>query len=306
LSGIFPKFPSVKGIKGLLKEGFRTSRNDRKRNRYFLMKKLGLIAGAGELPMAIANEARAQGHNVFAIALEPLADKGISACADEVEWVNVGKLGKLINALRKRGISEAVMAGKVSKTLLYKSKITPDLRAVKLLFSLKDRKDDSILLSITKELEDEGIRLLDITRFSGSLLTPEGVHTKKKPTDAEWKDIEFGWKVAKEIGKLDIGQTVVVKEQAVMAVEAIEGTDEAIRRGGMLSGEGVVVVKVSKPEQDMRFDVPAVGLQTLSIMQEVRARVLALEAHKCLILQRAALIEEANKSKITIVGYSGT
>lgn len=268
-------------------------------------KKIGLIAGAGELPIAIATEAREQGHKVIAIALEPLTDKRISMYADEVEWVNVGKFGKLINALKKRGISEAVMAGKVSKTLLYKSKITPDLRAVKLLLSLKDRKDDSILLSITRELEDEGIRLLEITRFSGSLLIPEGVHTKKTPTDTEWKDIEFGWKVAKEIGRLDIGQTVVVKQRAVMALEAIEGTDEAIRRGGLLAGEGAVIVKVSKPDQDMRFDVPTVGLHTLQVMKEVRARILALEANKCIILQKAALIEEANKAKITIVGYSG-
>lgn len=269
-------------------------------------KKIGLIAGAGELPIAIATEAREQGHKVIAIALEPLTDKRISMYADEVEWVNVGKFGKLINALKKRGISEAIMAGKVSKILLYKSKITPDLRAVKLLLSLKDRKDDSILLSITRELEDEGIRLLEITRFSGSLLVPEGVHTKKTPTDTEWKDIEFGWKVAKEIGRLDIGQTVVVKQQAVMALEAIEGTDEAIRRGGLLAGEGAVIIKVSKPDQDMRFDVPTVGLHTLQVMKDVRARVLALEANKCIILQKATLIEEANKSKITIIGYSSS
>ncbi|MCG2722294.1 MAG: UDP-2,3-diacylglucosamine diphosphatase LpxI [Thermodesulfovibrionales bacterium] len=269
-------------------------------------KKIGIIAGAGKLPMAIANEARAQGYSVFAVALEPLADKGISACADGISWVNVGKFGKLIDTLKKHGISEAVMAGKVSKTLLYKSRITPDLRAMKLLFSLKDRKDDSILLAITKELEQEGIRLLDITRFSGSLLASEGVHTKRKPTDSEWKDIGFGWKIAKEIGRLDIGQTVVVREQAVMAVEAIEGTDEAIRRGGTLAGEGAVIVKVSKPEQDMRFDVPAVGPQTLHIMEEVHAKVLAVETNKCLILNKASLIEEANKAKITIVGYSGS
>ncbi|MDQ7787844.1 MAG: UDP-2,3-diacylglucosamine diphosphatase LpxI [Thermodesulfovibrionales bacterium] len=269
-------------------------------------KKLGIIAGAGELPIAIADEAKTFGYAVFAVALEPLADKALSSHVDEIQWVNVGKFGKLIDTLQKHGISEAVMAGKVSKTLLYKSKITPDLRAVKLLFSLKDRKDDSILLAITRELEQEGIRLLDITRFSGSLLASEGVHTKRKPTEAEWKDIEFGWKIAKEIGKLDIGQTVVIREQAVMAVEAIEGTDEAIRRGGALAGEGAVVIKVSKPEQDMRFDVPAVGPQTLHIMKEVHAKVLAVETNKCLILNKDSLIEEANKAKITIVGYSGS
>jgi UDP-2,3-diacylglucosamine hydrolase len=272
---------------------------------YTTPKKLGIIAGAGELPIAVADEAKALGYAVFAVALEPLADKALSSHVDEIQWVNVGKFGKLIDTLQKHCISEAVMAGKVSKTLLYKSKITPDLKAVKLLFSLKDRKDDSILLAITKELQKEGIHLLDITLFSRSLLASAGVHTKQKPTDDEWKDIEFGWKIAKEIGRLDIGQTVVVKDQAVMAVEAIEGTDEAIRRGGILAGDGVVVIKVSKPDQDMRFDVPAVGLDTFNVMKEVRARVLAIETDKCLILNKGVLIEEANKAKITIVGYSG-
>jgi hypothetical protein len=269
------------------------------------MKKLGLIAGMGDLPMAIAGEAKAQGYTVIAIALEPLADQSLSAYADEIEWVNVGKLGQLIDSLKDHGIKEAVMAGKVSKTLLYQSRITPDLRAIKLLFSLKDRKDDSILLAITKELKEEGIKLLDITSFSSNLLTPGGVLTKSRPTDDEWKDVEFGWKIAKEIGSLDIGQTVVVKNQAVMAIEAIEGTDEAIKRGGILAGKGAVVVKVSKPRQDMRFDVPVVGLKTLRMMIEVDARVLAVETEKSLLLNRADLLEDARKAKISIVGYSG-
>ena len=269
------------------------------------MKRLGLIAGMGDLPIAVAAEARAQGYEVLAIALEPLADKSLASHVDEVRWVNVGKLGKMIDSLKDYGVQEAVMAGKVSKTLLYKSKITPDLRAVRLLFSLKDRKDDSILLALAKELEGEGIALLDITRFTSKLLTPEGVLTKTRPTGEQWKDIEFGWKIAKEIGRLDIGQTVVVKNQAVMAVEAIEGTDEAIRRGGILADKGAVVVKVSKPNQDMRFDVPAVGLKTLETMVEAGARVLTVEAQKSIIMHKEKLIEEAKKAKITIVGYSG-
>lgn len=268
-------------------------------------KKLGLIAGMGELPIAVACEAKSHGYTICAIALEPLADKALSSHVDEIKWVNVGKLGTIINSLKKSGIKEAVMAGKVSKTLLYKSKITPDLRAVKLLFTLKDRRDDSILLAIAKELADEGIELLDITLFSTGLLMPEGVLTKSKPSNDERKDIEFGWMMAKEIGRLDIGQTVVVKNRAVMAVEAIEGTDEAIKRGGKLAGEGAVVVKVSKPNQDMRFDVPAVGLQTLSAMREVNARVLCVEAKKSLILNKDKLLEEAKKAGISIVGYSG-
>jgi hypothetical protein len=269
------------------------------------MKKLGLIAGKGELPAAVASGARSQGYSVFAVALDPLADKSLSSYVDEIQWVNVGKFGELLESLKKSGVKEAVMAGKVSKTLLYKSKITPDLKAMKLLFSLRDRSDDSILLAITKEIEKEGIKLLDITGFTTSLLTPEGVLTADRPTEDEWKDIAFGWKIAKEIGRLDIGQTVVVKNQAVMAVEAIEGTDEAIKRGGTLAGKGAVVVKVSKPDQDMRFDVPVVGLDTIRAMADVHARVLSVEAMKSMILNRDAIIKEAKKAGIAIIGYSG-
>jgi DUF1009 family protein len=269
------------------------------------MMKLGLIAGKGDLPKAIASEAKAQGYTVIAIALDPLADKSLSSYVDETKRVNVGKFGKIIDSMKQCGIKKAVMAGKVSKTLLYESNITPDLRAVKLLFSLKNRSDDSIMLAITKELEKEGIQLLDITHFSSRILTPEGVLTKKKPTKDEWKDIAFGWKLAKEIGRLDIGQTVVVKNQAVMAVEAIEGTDEAIKRGGRLAGTGAVVVKVSKPNQDMRFDVPVVGLDTLHAMIEVGARVLSVESNKSIFLDKEKIVTESNKAGISIVGYAG-
>jgi DUF1009 family protein len=269
------------------------------------MKKLGLIAGTGDLPKVIASEARSLGYKVIAIALDPLADKSISSYVDEIKWVNVGKFGEIINSLKKNGIKEAVMAGKVSKSLLYKSKIKPDLKAVKLLFSLKDRSDDSILLAITKELVKEGIKLLDITNFSSEVLTPEGVLTKNRPTADEWKDIAFGWKIAKEIGRLDIGQTVVVKDQAVMAVEAIEGTDEAIRRGGELANKGAVIVKVSKPNQDMRFDVPVIGMDTLKTMIGVNAKVLCLEARKSIILEKDKIIKEADHAGIAVVGYIG-
>ena len=268
-------------------------------------KKLGLIAGKGDLPIAVAGEAKARGYSVIAFGLESLADESLGSYVDEMKWINVGKFGKLIDGLKKSGVKEAVMAGKVSKTLLYKSKITPDLRAVKLLFSLKDRKDDSILLAIADELAKEGITLLDITMFSRELLMPAGVLTKSRPSDDEWKDIKFGWEIAKEIGRMDIGQTVVVKDRAVMAIEAIEGTDEAIRRGGTLAGKGAVIVKVSKPNQDMRFDVPTVGVQTVLAMREVKARVLCVEPQKSLVLNRDRLIEEAKKADISILGYSG-
>jgi UDP-2,3-diacylglucosamine hydrolase len=267
------------------------------------VKKLGLIAGSGELPMAIATEARARGYTIIAVGLDPLAEKALETAADEVKWVNVGKLGTIIDTLTKAGIKEAVMAGKVPKSLLYRSKITPDLRAVKVLFSLKDRSDDSIMLAITRELEKDGIKLLSTTDFSSRLLTPEGVLTRLSPSKEEWRDITFGWKIAKQIGRLDIGQTVVVKDKAVMAVEAIEGTDEAIRRGGKLAGDGAVVVKVSKPQQDMRFDVPVTGLDTLRAMTSVRARVLAVEAEHSILLDREKMVAEADGAGISVVGY---
>jgi len=267
------------------------------------MKKVGLIAGMGGLPKVIAAEARAKGYHVSAVALESLADKGLASHVDEIKWVNVGKLGTIIDSFKRAGITEAVMAGKVPKSLMYKGTIKPDLRAMKLLFTLKDRSDDSILLAITKELESEGITLLKTTDFCASMLTPEGVLTEEGITEDEQKDILFGWKIAKEMGRLDIGQTVVVKDRAVMAVEAIEGTDEAIKRGGTYAREGAVVVKVSKPHQDMRFDVPVVGLRTLKAMIDVRARVLAVEAKKSILLQREHFLKEAEEAGISVVGH---
>lgn len=269
------------------------------------MKVLGLISGTGELPKIISEEAKTKGYHVVAIALEPLADKKLSEHVDEFRSVNVGKLGEIIDTLKKAGAKDVVMAGKVPKSLLYKSKITPDLRAIKLLFTLKDRSDDTILLAITKELERDGLRLLKTTDFCSSLLTPKGILTGEGLSEEEWEDVRFGWKIAKEIGRLDIGQTVVVKNQAVMAVEAIEGTDEAIRRGGIYAGDGAVVVKVSKPNQDMRFDVPVAGMTTLKTMIDVKARVLALEAGKSILLQREQLLEEAKEAGISVVGYEG-
>ena len=268
------------------------------------MPRLGLLAGNGELPLAVAEEARAKGYEVVAVGLEPLADKTLSSVVDEIEWINVGKLGDIIDFLKKANVKEAVMAGKVPKSLLYKSKVMPDLRAIKLLFSLKDRSDDSILIAIAKELKKEGINLLNTTDFTSTLLTPEGVLTKEGPSENEWKDIAFGWKIAKEIGRLDIGQTVVIRNQAVMAVEAIEGTDEAIRRGGALAGGGAVVIKVSKPHQDMRFDVPVVGLETLRSMRDAQARVLAVESQKSIMLRKDKLVKEAEDAGIVILGIS--
>lgn len=265
---------------------------------------IGIIAGTGDLPVIIARDARERGYKVVTVALENLASQEMDGVSDEIRWVNPGRFGELIDTLKKHRIKEAIMAGKVPKSLLYKSRITPDLRAVKLLFSIKDKSDDAILNAITKELAAEGIEIVDTIKFSPHLLTPEGCLTQERPDEEQWKDIEFGWRIAKEIGKLDIGQTVVVKGKAVMAIEAIEGTDEAILRGGHWAGEGAVVVKVSKPQQDMRLDVPAVGLDTLKSMEKARARVLALEAGRSMIVGRETMIKEAERAGIVIIGVS--
>lgn len=267
------------------------------------MRTIGLIAGKGDLPRSIAEEAGRNGLRVVAVALDPVADPESLSAAYIVESVNVGKLGKMIAALKKHGVKEAVFAGKVSKELLYKNRITPDARAIKLLFTLKDRKDDTIMLAITRELEKEGITLLDTAAFCPGLLSKEGVFTKKKPSSAQWKDIEFGFAAAKEMGRLDIGQTVVVKNRAVMAVEAIEGTDKAIERGGKLAVKGAVVVKVAKPRQDPRFDVPAIGKNTIESMAASNASVLAVEAGATIFMDKAASVRMADQAGIIIVGY---
>lgn len=265
---------------------------------------IGIIAGSGELPGIIAGDAKERGYKVVTIALEGLASPALENVSDLMQWINVGKIGALISFLKDADIREVIMAGKVPKSILYKAKVVPDLRAIKILFSLKDKSDDSILNAFSKELAAEGVAIINTAAFSPHLLTPSGVLTVKAPLKEEWDDIEFGWKIAKAMGDLDIGQTVVIKGRAVMAVEAIEGTDEAIRRGGQWAGEGAVVVKVSKPQQDMRLDVPVVGPSTLQAMIDSRARVLAVEAERSIIIRRDDLIREAENAGISIVGMS--
>ncbi|MBI5100243.1 MAG: LpxI family protein [Nitrospirae bacterium] len=267
------------------------------------MKKLGLISGSGELPFAVATEARSKGYHVTVLGLESLASPELSSYADEVHWVNVGNLGRMISLLKGAGIKEAIFAGKVHKSIIYKGAVMPDLPMIRIFLGLKNRSDDAIMLAIVREFEKEGITMRNTTDFTEALMTPEGVLTRRKPSAGDYRDIEFGWKIAKEIGRLDIGQTIVVKKQAVMAVEAIEGTDEAIRRGGQLAGKGAVVIKISKPQQDLRFDVPVVGLETLRSMTSVKAGVLAIEAQKSILLDRRAFIDEAERSGIAVIGY---
>jgi DUF1009 family protein/predicted dehydrogenase len=264
------------------------------------MKKIGLIAGGGQFPILFARAARSQGVQVVAVLLRGEADDRVEAEVESFSWVSLGKLGQMIETFQKAGVSEAAMAGAVAKTKLF-SRIRPDWKAVKLLARMLHKKDDALLRALADELEAHGITIRPSTLFLPELLAPEGILTRRKPGSRERRDIEFGWKLAKEIGMLDIGQCLVVKDQAVLAVEAIEGTDETILRGGQLGRKKAVIIKVSKPKQDLRFDVPAVGLQTVETMKEVGASVLVIESGRTLIFDKEEMIESANKARITIL-----
>ena len=264
------------------------------------MKKIGLIAGGGQFPILFARAARQNGVEVVAVALKGEADELLESEVNICSWVSLGKLGRMIETFEKAQVTEVAMAGAVAKTKLF-SKIRPDWKAVRLLARMLHKKDDAILRAFTEELEAHGIKVRPSTIFLPELLAPPGILTRRRPNARERRDINFGWDLAKEIGKLDIGQCILVRDQAVLAVEAIEGTDETIRRGGRLGKSEVVVVKVCKPNQDLRFDVPAVGLQTIETMKEVGASVLVVEAERTLMFDREKMIQAADDAKIAIL-----
>jgi len=264
------------------------------------MKKIGLIAGGGQFPILFARAARKNGVKVVAVALKGEADELLESEVDVCFWVSLGKMGRMIETFQAAQVSEVAMAGAVAKTKLF-SKIRPDWKAVRLLARMLHKKDDALLRAFTEELEEHGIKVRPSTIFLPELLAPPGILTRRKPNARERRDIEFGWSMAKEIGKLDVGQCILVRDQAVLAIEAIEGTDETIRRGGSLGKSEVVVVKVSKPHQDLRFDVPAVGLQTIETMKEVGASVLVVEAGKTLMFDREKMIRAADDARIVIL-----
>ncbi len=264
---------------------------------------IGIIAGGGQFPLMVADSIRKQGHRVLAVAHREETDPKLAKKVDQIVWIRLGQLGQLIKALKKNGVQKALMAGTISKRLMFKVK--PDLKGLTLMSKLAIFHDDSILRSLAKELEKEGIYIVSATAYIPELLSPPGCLTKRKPTKKEKEDIEFGWRIAKELGKLDIGQCVVVRRGTVLALEAMEGTDETILRGGKLAREKAVVVKVSKPNQDLRFDIPSVGLNTVESMAKVKASVLALEAGKTLMFDKPEMIELANRSGIAILSEAG-
>ncbi len=268
------------------------------------MKKIGLIAGNGNFPLVFARAAREKGLQVIAVAHEGETLPELAQWVDGIYWIKVGQLGKLISIFKEQNVSDVLMAGGIKKTRLFEGGM-PDLRGMALLAKMIHRKDDSILRAVAQELESEGITVRESTLYLDNIVAAPGIMTKRKPSKEEKLDIEFGWQMAKEIGRLDIGQTVVVKDRAVLSVEAIEGTDEAIRRGGALCGKGAVVIKICKPHQDLRFDLPAIGAKTVQSMEHVNASCLAVEAGKTIMIERETVIRDADKAGIVIVAING-
>lgn len=263
---------------------------------------IGIIAGGGQFPILAAESAKRQGFHVVAVAHQGDTDPALADVTDNITWIKLGQLGKIISVFKKEGVKKALMAGSISKKNMF-GKIMPDLKGITFISRMAILHDDGILRGVASEFAEQGIEIVSSTHYLPELIAPEGCLTKKRPDKGQDKDIRLGWKVAKELGRLDVGQCVVIKNRAVLALEAIDGTNETIMRGGRISGKDAVVVKVSKPEQDMRFDVPSVGLETIEVMADVKASVLAVEAGKTLLFDREKMIEHADKVGISIVCY---
>jgi DUF1009 family protein len=267
---------------------------------------LGLIAGNGRFPFLILEAARAAGHDVTIIALKEEAFPELEAAAAQapsatLHRVSLGQLGTWVNLLKKAHVTHAVMAGQVKHTKLF-SDIVPDMMAIGLLMRIKAKNTDAIIAGVASVLRDHGIDLLDSTAFLAPLLAREGALTRRVPSDEERADLAFGYRIADAVAGLDIGQTIAVKSSAVVAVEAMEGTDQVIARAGHLAGAGVCIVKVAKPNQDMRFDVPVVGVATVHAMHEAGATVLSVDAGKTLMIDGDAIVAAADAAGIAIVG----
>jgi DUF1009 family protein len=269
-----------------------------------LSRKLGLIAGNGKFPLIFAREARREGYEVVTVAHRGETPHEIEELVDHVAWIQVGQLGKLIETFKRAGVTQVAMAGGIRKVKLF-SNFRPDLRGIRFLAGLKSREDDALLRGVADELAKDGITVLESTLCLPHIVPKEGVLTSQAPSPAQWADIHYGFRLAKEIGRLGIGQTVIVKEGVIVAVEALEGTDAAIARGGSLARSGCVVVKVSKPRQDLRFDVPAVGVETIKNIDAVRGAALAVEAEKTILLERDEMLREASRRRVVVAAVSG-
>ncbi|SIN84756.1 hypothetical protein SAMN05444166_1248 [Singulisphaera sp. GP187] len=269
---------------------------------------IGLLAGSGRFPILFAEAARRQGLQVACVGIRYEASDELRDLCASYESIGVSKLGGMIRSFRRQGARQIVMAGKVTKNVMYTPwrfvQLWPDYRMIHMWYRTcrADKRDDSILLGVIAEFERDGMSFASALDYCPELLVKEGILTRRGPSAAELKDIEFGWGLAKEMGRLDVGQSVAVKEQATLAIEAIEGTDRCIERAGHLCrAGGWTLVKVAKPQQDMRFDVPTIGTATIENLHQARARVLAIEAGKTIVIDQPEVVELANRYGLTIV-----
>jgi UDP-2,3-diacylglucosamine hydrolase len=264
----------------------------------------GLIAGNGDFPFLVLEGARSRGIEMAVIAIREEASPALEHAAKRFHWVSLGELSRTIELLKQEGVKRAVMAGQVKHNKIF-SAIRPDWRLAKLLLTLPSKNTNSLIGAVAKVLGDEGIELVNSTEFLGPLLPEEGNLTRRAPSEAETADIAYGRRVASQIAGLDLGQTVVVRDRACVAIEAMEGTDETIERAARItSGQRLTVVKVSKPQQDMRFDVPVIGLKTIEVMRCANATALAIDARRTLLFDREALIQAANEADIAIQAFA--
>jgi len=264
-------------------------------------KTIGLIAGNREFPFLFARVARDQGYKIVAAGIVGDTSPFLFFFVDKFQYFKVGELKKLFDYFRAEAVSEVIMAGQVNQDNLFNPAVKLDQEFQSLSDALRDRKADTIFSAVADRLQKEGMSLLDSTFLLKKYLAPRGTLTKRPPSESELKDVEFGLTIAKLMGGIDIGQTVVIKEKAIVAIEAMEGTDRAITRGGTIAHTGAVVVKTSKPAQDNRFDVPVIGPRTIQTMISVKASCLAIEAGKTLIIDREKTISLANKAKICLI-----
>lgn len=265
------------------------------------MEKLGILAGAGKLPVECARAAQKLGYEVYAVGLLASSDIQIAQFSKEYQFISVAQLDAILNYLKSNQIQLVTLIGKVTKELLFNGAVQPDAHMLQLIMNLPDRNDDTIMMAFVREFAKAGIKVFDQTKLIRKFMPPRGTITRREPTEREHQDMEFGFRIAKELGRLDIGQTVVIKNRAVMALEAIEGTDACIERGSLLAHGGAVVAKVSKPQQDNRFDVPTVGYHTVEQMAKFGATALAIEAGKTLLVEREQMISFADEKGISIV-----
>jgi UDP-2,3-diacylglucosamine hydrolase len=265
---------------------------------------LGIIAGNGVYPKELAQAARKAGvKKIVVAAFTDETERSIEQNADTVEWLRVGQLGRLLKFFRANDVHQVIMAGQIAPKNLFD--LRPDVKAVLVLARLKQRNAESIFTAIADELKKENVDLLPATTFLDDQLATKGLIAGSKLSRSEEEDVELGWNVAKEIARLDIGQTIIVKNGTVLAVEAFEGTNDAIKRGGELAREDAVMIKVAKPNQDMRFDVPVVGVETIKIATDAKLRVIAIEAGKTLLLERDKVIDLTQRGKVSLIGVVG-